>query len=49
MIYHTGTTRGFRNVMAMFPEKDLTIIILTNRNEGDLLPFAESIAGHFKP
>ncbi|HEV7763748.1 MAG TPA: serine hydrolase domain-containing protein [Thermoanaerobaculia bacterium] len=33
MIWHTGETRGFRNVLLRFPEKRLTVVLLTNRNE----------------
>ena len=41
---HTGTTRGFRNIIVRYPVQHLTIIILTNRNEVDLIPLAEEIA-----
>jgi CubicO group peptidase (beta-lactamase class C family) len=41
---HTGSTRGFRNIIVRYPIQHLTIIILTNRNEGDLTPLAEEIA-----
>ena len=33
MLWHSGETRGFRNVLVRFPEKHLTVILLTNRNE----------------
>jgi CubicO group peptidase (beta-lactamase class C family) len=35
VIGHTGSTRGFRNVIKRYPAKRLTIVILTNRNEGE--------------
>lgn len=35
VISHTGSTRGFRNVIQRHPAKRLTIVILTNRNEGE--------------
>lgn len=35
VIYHTGSTRGFRNIIYRIPELELVIILLTNRNEGD--------------
>jgi len=41
---HTGSTRGFRNIIVRYPIQHLSIIILTNRNEGDLTPLAEEIA-----
>lgn len=43
-VYHTGTTRGFRNVILRFPDQRLTIIILTNRNEGEPIEIARKIA-----
>ncbi|MBM3756975.1 MAG: beta-lactamase family protein [Acidobacteria bacterium] len=35
VISHTGSTRGFRNVIQRHPAKKLTVVILTNRNEGE--------------
>jgi CubicO group peptidase (beta-lactamase class C family) len=43
-VYHTGSTRGFRNAILRFPGQRLTIIILTNRNEGEPVKIARSIA-----
>lgn len=43
-VYHTGSTRGFRNAILRFPNKKLTIIILTNRNEGEPIEVAKRIA-----
>ena len=34
VVYHTGSTRGFRNIIYRVPDKNFTIIILTNRDEG---------------
>ncbi len=31
---HSGSTRGFRNMVQRFPREDLTIVLLSNRNEG---------------
>lgn len=42
--YHGGSTMGFRNVLMRFPDQHLTIIILTNRNEGEPATIAERIA-----
>ncbi len=42
-VYHTGSTRGFRNVIQRIPDKKLTIIILTNRNEDEPKKIAEKI------
>lgn len=43
-IYHTGSTRGFRNTIFRLPDQRLTIIILTNRNEGEPVDIARKIA-----
>lgn len=34
IVYHTGSTKGFRNIIYRMPEEKFTIIILTNRNAG---------------
>lgn len=34
VVFHTGSTRGFRNIIYRIPDKKFTIVILTNRNEG---------------
>lgn len=34
IVYHTGSTYGFRNIIYRIPEEKFTIIILTNRNSG---------------
>lgn len=34
--YHEGSTRGFRNAVERFPDEDLTVLFLSNRNEGDI-------------
>jgi CubicO group peptidase (beta-lactamase class C family) len=42
--YHSGSTRGFRNAILRIPSQRLTIIILTNRNEGEPIEIARKIA-----
>ena len=45
-VYHTGSTRGFRNIIYRTPEKNFTIVILTNRDAGsefNTLKFAHQI------
>ncbi len=32
IVYHTGSTQGFRNIIYRIPTKEFTVIILTNRN-----------------
>lgn len=34
VVYHTGSTRGFRNIIYCIPEQKFTMIILTNRDAG---------------
>ncbi len=43
-VHHTGSTRGFRNVIQRFPDDRFTVIILTNRNEPGVAPLAEQVA-----
>ena len=48
VVYHTGSTRGFRNIIYRIPEKNFTIVILTNRNSGPestTLDLAHKIVG----
>jgi len=42
--FHSGSTRGFRNAILRHPEHRLTVIILTNRNEGNPIEVARKIA-----
>ena len=43
VVYHTGSTQGFRNVVYRVPSKRFSIIILTNRNEGEPEKIADEI------
>jgi CubicO group peptidase (beta-lactamase class C family) len=43
-VYHTGSTRGFRNAIFRLPVRHLTVIVLTNRNEGEPIVLARKIA-----
>lgn len=43
-LHHEGFSCGFRNHVMRFPDERLTILILTNRREPNVLPIAESIA-----
>jgi CubicO group peptidase (beta-lactamase class C family) len=43
-VYHTGATRGFRNAILRIPDERLTVILLTNRNEGEPIDLARKIA-----
>ncbi|MBT3179904.1 MAG: beta-lactamase family protein [Candidatus Marinimicrobia bacterium] len=44
--HHTGSTRGFRNVFMKFPDQQISILILTNRNSGTPFNIAEKIADY---
>jgi CubicO group peptidase (beta-lactamase class C family) len=41
-LWHSGETIGFRNVIVRFPERRLTVVILTNRDGGE--PYATALA-----
>jgi CubicO group peptidase (beta-lactamase class C family) len=41
---HTGETSGFRNAIQRYPDRRLTIVILTNRSSGEPQATAERIA-----
>ncbi|HUQ10883.1 MAG TPA: serine hydrolase [Steroidobacteraceae bacterium] len=41
-LWHSGETRGFRNVIIRYPERRLTVIVLTNRNDPE--PYATALA-----
>ncbi len=42
-VYHTGSTRGFRTAIIRLPERSFTVVILTNRNEGNPIDIARKI------
>ena len=42
-MHHTGSTRGFRNVVQRFPDDCFTVLILTNRNDPDVAPLADQL------
>ncbi len=44
MLHHTGETRGFRNAILRIPEEELTVVVLTNRDEGTPIDAAKKIA-----
>jgi CubicO group peptidase (beta-lactamase class C family) len=41
-LWHSGETRGFRNVILRYPERKLTVVVLTNRNDPE--PYATALA-----
>ena len=42
-VWHYGSTCGFRTQITRYPEKKLSIVILTNRREADLAPIVEKL------
>lgn len=43
-LWHSGETRGFRNVIVRYPEQRLTVIVLTSRDDPEPYQLARSIA-----
>ena len=43
-LWHSGETVGFRNVIVRFPQRHLTVVVLTNRNEPEPYKLALAIA-----
>jgi CubicO group peptidase (beta-lactamase class C family) len=48
-LWHSGETIGFRNVIVRWPERHLTVIVLTNRNDPEPYPLALKIAKAYQP
>jgi CubicO group peptidase (beta-lactamase class C family) len=46
-LWHSGETAGFRNVIVRYPARRLTVVLLTNRDEGDPYKIALAIAKLF--
>jgi CubicO group peptidase (beta-lactamase class C family) len=45
--WHSGETIGFRNVIVRYPQRRLTVVVLTNRNDPEPYPTALAIARLF--
>jgi CubicO group peptidase (beta-lactamase class C family) len=43
VVYHTGDTRGFRTILYRIPSERILIIVLINRNEGEMEELAEKV------
>jgi CubicO group peptidase (beta-lactamase class C family)/microsomal dipeptidase-like Zn-dependent dipeptidase len=48
-LWHSGETRGFRNVIVRYPQRRLTVIVLTNRNDPEPYDTARAIAALYLP
>jgi CubicO group peptidase (beta-lactamase class C family) len=44
-LWHSGETMGFRNVIVRYPDRRLTVVLLTNRNDPEPYALALAIAG----
>jgi CubicO group peptidase (beta-lactamase class C family) len=47
--WHTGSTTGFRTVIERFPEEELTIIVLCNRDNLEPKKLADKVANLYGP
>ena len=43
VVYHTGSSIGFRNILYRIPEKNFTAVILTNRDSGGEFSTLETV------
>ena len=43
-LWHSGETVGFRNVIVRYPQRHLTVVVLTNRNDPEPYAMAKKIA-----
>jgi CubicO group peptidase (beta-lactamase class C family) len=48
-LWHSGETRGFRNVILRYPQRKLSVIVLTNRNDPEPYLTAKAIAELYLP
>jgi len=48
-LWHSGETRGFRNVILRYPQRRLSVIVLTNRNDPEPYSTALAISQLFLP
>lgn len=44
VVTHTGESIGFRNAVVRFPDEKLSVVVLTNRNEGEPYELAMRVA-----
>ncbi|WP_242111679.1 serine hydrolase domain-containing protein [Luteimonas aquatica] len=48
-LWHSGETVGFRNVIVRWPQRHLTVVVLTNRNDPEPYRLALRIAARYLP
>lgn len=49
MVWHSGESIGFRNVIVRYPKQRLSVVVLTNRNDPEPYKTALAIARHYLP
>ena len=49
VLWHSGETMGFRNVIVRWPRRHLSVIVLSNRNDPEPYRLALKIAGLYLP
>jgi CubicO group peptidase (beta-lactamase class C family) len=47
VVFHTGTTSGFKNALLWVPSRKLGVVVLTNRKNSDSLRLAWRVLEHF--
>jgi CubicO group peptidase (beta-lactamase class C family) len=47
LVYHTGTTSGFKNALLWVPSRKLAVIVLTNRKQGDPLTLGKLVLDQY--
>jgi CubicO group peptidase (beta-lactamase class C family) len=47
VVFHTGTTSGFKNALLWVPSKKLAVIVLTNRRQGDPLTLSYMVLDQY--
>ncbi|PYV06259.1 MAG: hypothetical protein DMG10_02315 [Acidobacteria bacterium] len=47
VVWHGGSSLGFRTHILRIPENRFTVVILTNRNEGDVAALARKVADFY--
>ena len=47
LVFHTGTTTGFKNALLWVPARKLAVVILTNRKQGDPLTLGKLVLERF--
>jgi CubicO group peptidase (beta-lactamase class C family) len=47
LVFHTGTTSGFKNALLWVPSRKLGVVVLTNRRQGDPLTLAKVVLDQY--